>query len=354
MPVQRGRRATAVVMSLGTGERRTVDLGPGRTWHAELSESEQWIRAMVVRRDTNGDGKLELPRVSTDLGKDPCYHPGTYGMFGLAEGQDQPDLVVAPVAGGSARPAEERALFFGPDLVRRSEGKPIAIENAAGGVRYRLPAECRGPVYAANAAKDSLLVGCTSQSGVQVWWFSGGKGKWLGQYGEPTIEARVETEGDWVEVGGWLDRVVNLGSGRLVSLPKETSLCEVRGTTVLAAQRNGGTLSVDLATGKSSEVSRQQCAYHDSRAAGPYTLLGNDLFDWNRGRVTKRFATKCKDRASCFGSRYLEMLGTDGRVLLGPVPCREWKEVVKGGMAKTDPALREFLWVEGRAIPDRG
>jgi dipeptidyl aminopeptidase/acylaminoacyl peptidase len=99
-----GARSIVVQRDLGTGAERAIDPGPGELSRAFFDRSGRFVVMEVVARDTNGDGLLTQPRVSTTLGSRRCRAPVTsasfYGQIG-----DKPVQRVAPVAGGAVRDA---------------------------------------------------------------------------------------------------------------------------------------------------------------------------------------------------------------------------------------------------------
>ncbi len=85
-----GDRVT--VRALAGGDERTLALG-GRVWSLapEPSATGDWVRAEVIRRDSDGDGRIEARWSIGSSHPGPCSHP--WDGDSLRRGGDEPDVV---------------------------------------------------------------------------------------------------------------------------------------------------------------------------------------------------------------------------------------------------------------------
>lgn len=158
---QRVGRAMVVVRSLPGGEERELDPGAGEVWRARPLDGG-WVRVDVVASDTDGNGRLELPRVRTTLSARRCRGaPSVYGVYGMSG--DRP--VSRLFAGGAARPVEvpEVVAVWGDAVIAREGG--ALVRARADGTRVTLsPASCAARVLGVYAARRRALIACSSTS----------------------------------------------------------------------------------------------------------------------------------------------------------------------------------------------
>lgn len=94
-----GARLTA--HDLATGAERAIDLGDlggGRIWAIDAATAGAWVRVAVVRRDTDGDGRVAAQWGISDSNPGPCAHPWDGGSFGAIG--DEPELAWIELATG--------------------------------------------------------------------------------------------------------------------------------------------------------------------------------------------------------------------------------------------------------------
>lgn len=75
----------AVLRNLDTGEERVIDHGSGRLWQARFAGGGAFLALAIVTRDTNSNGRLDLPSLQTSLSGHRCR--GTvlsYSSFGYS------------------------------------------------------------------------------------------------------------------------------------------------------------------------------------------------------------------------------------------------------------------------------
>ncbi len=155
---RRGDRTFVVVRSLPGGEERELDAGPGQVWRAYLLDAG-WVEVDVVSRDTDGNGRVEVPLPHTTLSSRHCRGaPRVYGVYGW--GGDRP--VVRLFANGGSAPIDVTAVVttWGDSVVARVDRTLVRIRPD--GTRSTLtPASCDARVFATFSERSRSLITCT-------------------------------------------------------------------------------------------------------------------------------------------------------------------------------------------------
>lgn len=325
-----GQSARITLLGLADQSVRELDAGPGRVWHAGLSPTDDWVFTRVVTRDSNGNGKLDLPEVQTTLDDAPCGSPASYSTFGLREGHDEIEVRILPVEGGAARPATGFIAFMGKKLLRRLPDKSVVLEDAAGRRQELVPATCRGPVVEANSTFDAVLAACgvddlprmgdgasegSLSDKVRLHAFAIGRHRDLGIAPDP-----------WAgEVDRTCDtRFIPLVTGRnttyifdfqtLVPHPLPPGeLCASHEGRALFRNASRETWLFDINGSSPRKITDEGC--YSGGSNGRWSLIGNELFDFDAKAIVGRFPRAAKTLQHDF-LRMGGLISADGRVLL--------------------------------------
>lgn len=150
-----------VVRDLTTDHEIELDPGDGQVWRAELDSEGQWVTLKMVVKDTDGDGKLTLPGLVTNLASRRCRGlVGSYGVRGIVG--DEPIVRVVPATGGQAREVADLVRPWGERLLKRTTEGALVLESASGQSQELVPASCKGTVLHADVARGQILVECNS------------------------------------------------------------------------------------------------------------------------------------------------------------------------------------------------
>lgn len=150
-----------VIRTLATGQEVELDPGDGLVWRAQLDAEGKWAMLQMIDKDTDGDGKLALPSLRTNLAGRRCRGSvGSYGIRGLVG--DRPSLRIAPTAGGKAREADNLVRPWGERLLLRTPDGALVLESASGQTQELVPASCKGTVLHSDIARGQILVQCQS------------------------------------------------------------------------------------------------------------------------------------------------------------------------------------------------
>jgi hypothetical protein len=154
----RGRAETLVVRELASGVDREIDTGAGRVWRAEFLGDGQWLTVATVPRDTNGNGRLDLPTLRTTLAGGPCRgEPASFSTHGF-DG-DSFEWRYVRLRDGHRETRDVRG-WAGDALVVRDASGALHWVSASGAEREIVPASCAARFEGMWVEGSAVLVGC--------------------------------------------------------------------------------------------------------------------------------------------------------------------------------------------------
>ena len=160
---KRAGATRVVVRELATGHESLVDPGPGELFRARLDDDGEWVHMLVVAKDTDGNGKLEWPRVKTSLAPRRCRGPVvSYN----SSGRTGDDVVTrfAPSGGGVGHEVAGFLRTFGSSLLVRDSKGALLLESARGKRTELVPPSCGGKVLDADPSRGIVAMACASKS----------------------------------------------------------------------------------------------------------------------------------------------------------------------------------------------
>jgi hypothetical protein len=126
--------ATEVVMlDLATGDSKVIETSPHVIWRVEFDErAPDTLRILEVPADTDGNGKLDLPRLGTNRGGGPCPGPpASFSTYGYSGDKFTERTIAIP----ALREAPDRERLEPPDgHLCVADGRPIIARSSIGGV----------------------------------------------------------------------------------------------------------------------------------------------------------------------------------------------------------------------------
>jgi hypothetical protein len=266
------RERSVVVRDLATGKETQIDVGSGELFKAWIDEG--WVVMLVVREDTDGNGKLEWPTVHTSLGARHCRGPISSFSTGGGAG-DAPTRLFVPLTGGEPREVEGFVSAVDGDLlVRRSDGS-LAL-TGIDAERELAPASCRGQVRGIDSLRGQVVAAC-SDSVVRLFW----RGGWVDVGAESPVQ-----HGDDVTTA---DRLLLLADGVLLDLETRSVVGNLRDEhyPILAADRalihSGGLVVLrDFTKGESLSLGRSADDYFYYRRVGSVVAVDGYVVDMAR------------------------------------------------------------------------
>lgn len=290
---------TIVIRDLASGAERTVAVPGALVWRVEVDAGGAWARVYVVRKDSDGDGKLSWPQLQSSLSDRDCRGPiMSYSTGGWAG--DAFETLWLDLSRGTL--VDEGAVVIGPagpHLVRVLATGALTLDGAAVAT-----ATCDAEVVALSAAPPRVLYTCKPRS--------------------RTAEPALELAGPAVKVTTTL-RAPRLGKDRNVATPDTgwycaTGVCldlatgadhkvagsddtvAAHGNRLLVAQADKLTI-VDLHDGTTTPLT---ITGSHGAASGPIIAIGQQLVDLSAARV--------------LGAITGRILAVDnrGRALIGP------------------------------------
>ncbi len=216
-----------VVRDLVSGVEQETNVGRGLLWRAELDASGEWILAYTVDHDSDGNGRLELPRIYTGLAKKRCRGPWlSYSTHG--RGGDDPAMRVARVGDGHLRGVGKMVGTLGAYAVIAYRDGGLWLRSPAGAETSLVPAEAGGRLVATNWVHGSALVEHTRGVGAgQLWVYGLGEAILLGPL-RSDLDARMAPciTSRWTLVAsGDADVRVDMKTGRATPLPATGAVC---------------------------------------------------------------------------------------------------------------------------------
>jgi hypothetical protein len=229
---------------------------------------------LVVREDTDGNGKLEWPKVHTSLGARHCRGPVSSFSTGGGAG-DEPTRLFVPLPGGEPREIEGFISAVGGDLlVRRSDGSLALIGTDA--ERELAPTSCQGQVRGIDSLRGQVVATC-ADSVVRLFWSEG----WVDVGTESPVQ-----HGDDVRTA---DRLLLLADGVLLDFETRSVVGNLREEyyPILAADRalihSGGLVVLrDFTNGESLPLGRSTDDYFDYRRVGSVVAVDGYVVDMAR------------------------------------------------------------------------
>jgi hypothetical protein len=159
MILRRDRFAEIALLDLETEQTTRVLLGPGRVWRTGFSGDGRWLLSQVIR-NRDRSKVLDLPDVSTTYRGTPCTRPSSFSIFGLSESPNEVHQVLTHVESGRSQRMEDFLMFFGDRFLRRDVTRRILLGDASGANVELVPASCDGPIVAASAEYQTVIVAC--------------------------------------------------------------------------------------------------------------------------------------------------------------------------------------------------
>lgn len=147
-----------VLRELASGAEREIDTGRGRLWRAEFLGDGEWITAAVVPRDSDGDGRIELPQLQTSLAGGACRGPPMSYSTGGFTGDDF-EWRYLRLRDGYRETRDVRA-WGGDGLVVRDASGALRWVAADGTDREVVPASCSPRFESMWPEGSAFLVGC--------------------------------------------------------------------------------------------------------------------------------------------------------------------------------------------------
>lgn len=297
-------RTFVVVRNLATNEEAVIDPGPGLFHRARIEPSGHWALIRVVAKDTDGNGKLELPYIHSSLSDRRCRgEVGAYSTFGRSGDDDV--LRVARTSGGKAIEVKGLVAPIGEGLLcRRADGALVMRQNDGKQREVAAPG-ADALLYARAASTDAFVLAYVGKDGGRpLWLHKGSRSVKL-----PTAR-RTEVDEDTILHGRWWPHthvtpeagIADLERGVLVRTPGRA--VRVHGDRMLL-RRSSGLVIRDLVTGKEWPV--------PGAMEGSWRLQQTGAALAEAGRVIHLLDPK---RSGTYEGTALAVTG-DGRVLRG-------------------------------------
>jgi hypothetical protein len=168
-PATKGHQIFVYVIDLKSGSVRRLSLGSGLLREASLSASDMWIEAIVVPKDTDGNGKLEIrPIRTTSLASGICDGGWSMRMFERAwlhsddaSGDDDAYRTVSVEVGAKWRASAGVAL----GRYRLEEKKDgWVVSDWKGTETVIVPQWCEGRPLLAHGPTEQVLAACSGHS----------------------------------------------------------------------------------------------------------------------------------------------------------------------------------------------
>jgi hypothetical protein len=266
------RERSVVVRELATSIETPIDVASGDLFKAWIDEG--WIVMLVVRDDTDGNGKLEWPSVHTSLGARHCRGPiSSFSTFGGVG--DAPTRLLVPLAGGEPREVEGFVSTLGDELLVRRADDSLALMGT-GAERELAPASCHGQLRGIDSLRGQIVAVC-ADGVVRLFW----RGGWAHVGTESPVQ-----EGDNAST---TDRLLLLWDGSLLDFETRTVVANLDDEyyPIVAADRalihRGGRIVLrDYTSGESLDLGPGVGDYFDYRRAGSVVAVAAHVVDMER------------------------------------------------------------------------
>ena len=266
---RQGARIVVVVRDLRTHKETVIDPGPGLFHRARIEPSGHWVIVRVVAEDTDGNGRLELPRIASSLTKRRCRgEVGAYSTFGRSGDDDV--RRVARVAGGRASAVKGLVAPIGEGLLCRKADGALVMRLADGVARQVAPAAAKALLYARSATTDAFVLAYTrKETGRPLWLHKGSERVRL-----PTSRLMESDDGSILHGRWWPHTrvtteagIADLERGKLIRVPGH--VVAAHGDRALL-RRATGLVVRDLVTGQEWPVAGEMKGGRgDSSSPGP-------------------------------------------------------------------------------------
>lgn len=296
-------RDLVVVRELASGAERVVDI-PGVVWRASVEPGDRWAKILVVRTDTNSDGKLSWPGQGRSFGLFGCFQGDPHAFAFRTSDGDEPQTLWLDLASGNVVDDPTIITSLGDGLLRRAADGSLTIDNA-----LVAPAACKAKILALAPSPQRVVVACErrfrDRGTVAVY---GPKlavpTKHLVDYKDP-LEVSVATDSHLCP--HYADYCIDLATGALTALPGTSpDVWAVSGNRALIL--DGGQTYVWDAVASTRRVFKKS-DFPDTRD-GSTVAIDNELFDWVR------------DKRIGSADEHIYAVDATGRVLVGDPPAQ--------------------------------
>jgi hypothetical protein len=266
------RERSVVVRELSTGAETAVDVTHGELFSAWLEDG--WVVMLVVRNDTDGNGKLEWPTVHTSLGARHCRGPiSSFSTF--RDGGDDPTQLLVPLGGGEPREVDGFISTLGDELLVRRADESLAL--IGGATEHELaPPTCHGQLLGVDSERAQIVAAC-ADGVVRLFW----RGGWADVGTENPVH-----HGDNVES---TDRLLLLPDGSLLDFETRAVVANLDDEyhPILAADRalvhrDGRVLLWNYTSGESRSLGRSESDYFDYCRTGSVVAVDGQVVDLER------------------------------------------------------------------------
>jgi hypothetical protein len=262
-PATKNHQVLVYLIDLKSGSVRRIGLGSGLLREASLSASGQWIDAIVVPEDTDGNGKLEIRPIRTNsLTASICDGGWLKRMFETtwlisdeAVGDDEAYRTVSIEVGAVWR-ASGGVPLGRYRLEERNDG--WVVSDWKGTETVIIPQWCKGRLLLAHGPTEQVLAVCSghlegNSSGWKYYVFSA----------KDSLNTNIEVPADVLQ-----------------SIRAESSEQTVHQITL----------------GRTSSTSALQGMRQVEASESPYVLLGKrHLLNWKTRDIRKRRYTECEE-----------------------------------------------------------
>lgn len=304
-----------VSRDLRTQREKVLDPGPGLLWDFELPTGSPYVVAYTVTKDTDGDGRVALPRVITTRAKNACGVARSSSTMGLSG--DEPEAHIVPLSGARWSQVGGFAIAFGKHWLSEVGGALVLHRKEGGSAELVPNGACPDPwLIHGDPEKERLLLACKKPRDyaweIRAYDPEGMRVVVADAHGgsvdeEPINRSRVAQYIRREMGGGWIDLVT------MKAFPNDEVVW--RDGNRLLVRRDGSIQVVDADTGRASKVVDARSIYGVDEQAGDLVFSRPWIIDLRRARLIGRV-----DGA-------IHALASDGSVLLGPnAGCRSERE----------------------------
>lgn len=204
---ERDGRERVVIRGLQSASERELDMGAGRVWRAMFLGDGDYIGVAVVERDTNKNGKLDLPELRTSLAGGSCRGAVmSYSTYGYDGDTWAWQFVRTETGAREVRPV----LAWDQHGILVEEPRGLVWVDRSG-EQLLVPADqCEPDVQGVYAQGPAVLVGCGAAGLAQLYVFDRNGGHALGRTTKIDDEYRNK---DWRAA-----RVIPLGGDQIIDL----------------------------------------------------------------------------------------------------------------------------------------
>lgn len=157
---RRGATDVVVIRDLATASEREVAFADP-VWRAEVDATGRWARVTVIRRDTNGDGRREVPGGLDHTSQARC-DGDAYHYYPPSDG-DAATTIWLDLETGATREDATAIGAVGPQLVHRRPDGSLAL-----GATPLIDGACRPVVVGTLVDPPRVLAICPTKSTAQV------------------------------------------------------------------------------------------------------------------------------------------------------------------------------------------